>query len=281
MPVAVCEGPAGFHGHEEPRHPSWHALEWHLIPSRVHRVLETGQPVEALDTNGFIVRPARSRIRLVAQAPTKFARFFTSDEFLRTVARDWLGEVGDGEELLDSERVIRRDPAIASMLDIYLRRALDQEDPATRLEMDSRAHLILLQLLKRHSLVGQRSSRMRRGGLAPHALKRVCELMTRDLAEDVPLARLAGVVGVSYHHFCHAFKASMGVAPRQWLVDQRVERACELLRTTRMSVTQIAAMVGYDDPNQLLRVFRGRRGTTPATYRREFLGRDARDPALP
>ena len=41
----------------------------------------------------------------------------------------------------------------------------------------------------------------------------------------------------------------------------------------------VAASVGYDDPNQLLRVFRNRRGTTPASYRREFQARMA--PAMP
>jgi AraC family transcriptional regulator len=97
--------------------------------------------------------------------------------------------------------------------------------------------------------------------------------MTQDLAEEVPLSELAAAVGLSYHHFCHAFKASRGVAPHQWLVGRRVEKACELLRNTHETVTEIAASVGYDDPNQLLRVFRARRSTTPAAYRRELQGR--------
>lgn len=270
MGVSLCEAPIGYDTAAQPYVVDGHVFEWHLAPALVQRVLPSGQTMETLPAGGFMLRPARAPLGIVASGPARFVHFFTTDAFVRTVATDWIGDAGDRDGLLACERVMRSDPSIAPMLDLYLRRALDEEEPPTRLEMDSRANLIVLQVLKRHSVLADKGSRVRRGGLAPYHLKRVCERMTQNLAEEVPLNELAIMVGVSYHHFCHAFKASVGLAPHQWLVEQRVEKACELLRGTRQSVTDIAAAVGYDDPNQLLRVFRGRRGTTPATYRREF-----------
>lgn len=271
MPVALCSAPEGYDTSVDAPQRPFHAIEWHLSTSRVLRVLPSGQTVEALDPTGFVIHPARSRLSLVASAPAQFVHFCFGDAFLRTVAADWAGAHADRSGLLACDRVMRSDSLIVPMLDAYFRRAFDEAEAPSRLEMDSRASLILLEILRRHSALAQPARRSRGGGLAPYQLKRVCDAMTADLAEEVPLAALASMVGVSYHHFCHAFKASVGLAPHQWLVERRVERACELLRTTRESVTEIAAAVGYDDPNQLLRVFRSRRGTTPAGYRREFL----------
>ncbi|CAN7527673.1 helix-turn-helix domain-containing protein [Variovorax sp. LjRoot178] len=274
MGVQVCDAPHGYDNTAQAYAAQTHIVEWHLAPAKVRRLLPSGQVMETLPPSGFIVRPAHAQLGLVASGPARFVHFCIGDTFVRTVAVDWLGDTADRDDLLRIERVMCSDASIQPMLDHYLRRALDEEEPPTRLEMDSRAHLVMLQLLKRHSALAQKGRRVRRsGGLAPYQLHRVCELMTQDLAEEVPLSELAAAVGLSYHHFCHAFKASMGLAPHQWLVGQRVEKACELLRTTRESVTEIAAFVGYDDPNQLLRVFRARRGTTPVAYRRQFQGR--------
>jgi AraC-like DNA-binding protein len=52
-------------------------------------------------------------------------------------------------------------------------------------------------------------------------------------------------------------------------VARRVERAKDLLARGNGSVTAIAAEVGYDDPNQLARVFRKATGMSPTRYRRE------------
>jgi AraC family transcriptional regulator len=268
--VALCSAPDGYdtsrHAYVRP----FHLIEWHLAAANVRRVLPSGQAIETLRASDFIVHPARSRLLFIANGPSRFVRYFIEDDFVRAAATDLAGDRASGAHLLSCDRFMRNDPMVATMLDAYFRRAFDEFDAPTKLEMDSRASLIVLELLRRHSTLAERTRRTRTGGLAPHHLKRVCDAMTHDLAQEMPLAKLAAMVGFSYHHFCHAFKASVGLAPHQWLVERRVERACDLLRSTRQSVTDIAAAVGYDDPNQLLRVFRARRGTTPAGYRREL-----------
>lgn len=270
MPVTVWESPEGCDAIPASPPAEGHIVEWHLSACAVQRLLPSGHVVETLAPNGFLLRPMGLPLRVKTTGPACFVHFHLPDTFLRAVAVDWLGEAADCEGLLCCAQLMRRDAQIVSMLDDYLRRALDPDEAPTRLEMDSRAHLIALQILRRHSMLVDGQCRAKRGGLAPYQLKKVCELMTRDLARDIPVSVLAREIGVSYHHFCHAFKMSTGQPPRQWLVERRVEAACELLRTTRMTVNDIAAAVGYDDQNQLLRVFRSRRGTTPVAYRREF-----------
>lgn len=268
MPVVLWDGPEGFDSSQEPDNRPYHTVAWRISGALVQRVLPNRQPVELLSPHGFSIQPAKRDLRMVADGQIKFAHFCVNDQFIRRVATEWAGDRGDRPELLAENHVMRLDAEVIPMLDLYLRRALDEGEQPTRLEMDCRASLLALQLVRKHSTIDDQGRRVTTGGLSPHHLKRVCDAMSADFSAEVSLADMAQMVGVSYHHFCHAFKASMGMPPHQWLIEARVRRACELLRSTTDPITEIAAAVGYDDPTQLARVFRTRRGTTPMLYRR-------------
>lgn len=107
-----------------------------------------------------------------------------------------------------------------------------------------------------------------KGGLAPWAARRCTELMRTRLAEGVSLDELAAVARLSVFHFARMFKQSVGVPPRLYLTRLRVERACELLETTELSVTMIAQEVGYSSNQVLARVFLKHQRMTPTDYRR-------------
>ena len=66
------------------------------------------------------------------------------------------------------------------------------------------------------------------------------------------------------------FTSATGRAPYEWLVGERIERAKELLETTRLKVQDVAAQAGVGSAESLRHHFRQRVGTTPAQYRRRF-----------
>jgi transcriptional regulator GlxA family with amidase domain len=66
------------------------------------------------------------------------------------------------------------------------------------------------------------------------------------------------------------FKATTGMAPCAWLVRERIERAKELLETTRLPTARIAELVGMGSPESLRHHFRRQVGTAPAQYRARF-----------
>jgi AraC family transcriptional regulator len=107
-----------------------------------------------------------------------------------------------------------------------------------------------------------------KGGLAPWAERRCLELMQARLAEDISLDELAAEARLSPFHFARMFKHSIGVPPRVYLTRLRIEKACELLETTSLSVTEIAQDVGYSSNQVLARVFIKHRNMTPTDYRR-------------
>lgn len=107
-----------------------------------------------------------------------------------------------------------------------------------------------------------------RGGLAPWAKRRCMELMEERLSEDISLDELAAEARLSPFHFARMFKQSVGVPPRVYLTRLRLEKACELLESTDLPVTEIAMEVGYSSNQVLARLFFKHRHMTPSDYRR-------------
>jgi AraC family transcriptional regulator len=107
-----------------------------------------------------------------------------------------------------------------------------------------------------------------KGGLAPWAERRCLELMRARLSDDISLDELAVEARLSTFHFARMFKQSVGVPPRVYLTQLRMEKASELLEQTDLPVTDIAFEVGYSSNQVFARVFSKHRRMTPSEYRR-------------
>lgn len=106
-----------------------------------------------------------------------------------------------------------------------------------------------------------------RGGLAPGAARRVREHIEDHLSENIDLAALAGIAGLSVYHFARAFKQTLGVTPHHYLVTRRVEQAKEMLARTDAPLAEVASATGFSDQSHLARHFRQILGVTPTQFR--------------
>jgi AraC family transcriptional regulator len=109
-----------------------------------------------------------------------------------------------------------------------------------------------------------------RGGLAAWQKRAVVEYIEAHLGEQVCLLKLADLARLSVHHFCRAFKQSVGIPAHQYQVHRRMEIAKLLLAGRTMSVTDIALTLGYAHTSSFSSAFRKTTGLTPTVYRREF-----------
>jgi AraC family transcriptional regulator len=109
-----------------------------------------------------------------------------------------------------------------------------------------------------------------KGGMAPHRLRRVLEHIRHHLADDVRLATLARVSGLSEHRFAHNFKQSTGLSPHQYVIHERILRAKRMLRDTNLNVAEIAFALGSGSPSRFAWLFRRAEGVTPSAYRASF-----------
>lgn len=101
----------------------------------------------------------------------------------------------------------------------------------------------------------------------PAALARVLAHIDANIAEPLPVERLAAVAKVSRAHFVRNFGAALGIAPSEYVLEKRLERVERLLLATEMSVGEIAKATGFADGNYLAKVLRRRRGMAPLEFR--------------
>jgi transcriptional regulator GlxA family with amidase domain len=106
-----------------------------------------------------------------------------------------------------------------------------------------------------------------RGGLPPHALRRVRDYVEAHLEDNIGLEELAGMAGLSTSHFGRAFKQSEGVSPHRYLLQCRVRHASGLLAETELSLSEIAIASGFADQSHFCRQFGKLVATTPSAYR--------------
>jgi transcriptional regulator GlxA family with amidase domain len=89
---------------------------------------------------------------------------------------------------------------------------------------------------------------------------------------DAPLTvdLLAARAHMSARTFARRFKAVTGTTPHRWLLEQRLQRAEELLEGTSLTVDVVAARAGFGSGDTLRHHFSARRGIGPAEHRRAF-----------
>jgi len=130
-------------------------------------------------------------------------------------------------------------------------------------------HVLAHELVRPHR-GATASKRAFKGGLAAWQQRLVASHIDENLAEPIPLATLAELVGLSTYHFCRVFKQSFGIPPHRYHTSRRIERAKALLARPAPSVTEIGMAVGFSETSSFTAAFRKATGLTPTAYHRSL-----------
>lgn len=90
------------------------------------------------------------------------------------------------------------------------------------------------------------------------------------LEQPVTLRQLAEREAMSVRTFTRRFREEVGLSPGQWLTQQRIERARQLLESTDLGVDQIAREAGFGTGASLRQHIQSALGVSPTVYRRTF-----------
>ena len=100
--------------------------------------------------------------------------------------------------------------------------------------------------------------------------REIRQYLDRNYMENLHLADVAAALHTSASHASHLFRRENGLSPMQYVALRRIGEAQNLLINTKMSVTDIAAQVGYNNSNYFQNVFHHALGMTPCEYRRRW-----------
>lgn len=130
------------------------------------------------------------------------------------------------------------------------------------------AELAVFDIARMISQNAVKESKGGKGPLSPGVVRGLTAYIEDRLAEDVTVSELAAHVGLNRFYFIHAFKRALGKTPHQYVIQQRVERAKQLLAERSLSISEIALRTGFGDSIQMTRSFKRVLGATPSAIRR-------------
>lgn len=87
---------------------------------------------------------------------------------------------------------------------------------------------------------------------------------------DMTVERLASYIGISRKYLFAIFKNSLGVSPKDYIVDYRMKKAAGLLSDKNLTVSNVAYSVGYKDALTFSRMFKTKFGVSPTDYRNKI-----------
>jgi AraC-like DNA-binding protein len=106
------------------------------------------------------------------------------------------------------------------------------------------------------------------GGLPDWQLRRITAYIDANLGATLRTATLAATAGLSVSHFTRAFKHSVGVPPRVYVIRRRLAAACEAMLASQAPLTVIAHAHGFCDQSHFTRTFHDVIGVSPQAWRR-------------
>ncbi|MEL6626890.1 MAG: AraC family transcriptional regulator [Bacteroidota bacterium] len=106
-------------------------------------------------------------------------------------------------------------------------------------------------------------------GLKQRHVRNLLQFMQTHYDKPLTVGDYASLTGRSVSTFRREFKAKFGLAPKKWIMQQRMEKARDLVAHTQLNVTDIAAAVGYENISHFISAFKKHYGQTPKQFERE------------
>jgi AraC-like DNA-binding protein len=101
----------------------------------------------------------------------------------------------------------------------------------------------------------------------PEELRKAREYISRNFTAEVSLDAICAAAGVSLRQCNRLFNDHLRSAPMQFVKQQRMTLAREMLLNTSLSIKQISLRAGYEDPLYFSQLFRQETGKSPREFR--------------
>ncbi|KPF53748.1 AraC family transcriptional regulator [Novosphingobium capsulatum] len=257
------------HQREAPYADTFGGNDHHLIivhlngPVRIRRELSGERREARIGTGGLFILPAQRDFGVALMSPLETVHLYVHRKLIAATVRELCDDALDSVEFLP--RMGEHDPLLEQLARLACTMIKERQSD---LFADSVARLIAAQLVRHHALA-KRVELPRITGLQPSQIARVRALVAEKMEAPISVDDLARAANLSPIHFARQFKRSTGRAPYQYIIEQRVERARDLLRGD-LPIAEIAVRCGFTHQEHLTRIFGRTTGVTPAAYRRSL-----------
>ena len=232
-------------------------------PVTVHRRVRNGESSRLIAPGGLFMMPGGMDFGVRLGGALQTLHLYLRRNLIEEVTQSV--QAGDPSKVEVLPRFGEFDPLIERLM-LGVRDALHDDGPAAEPYVDYLGRAIAARLVRRHSScspVDRAPVRLGRGQLS-----KAIDFMQANLEDSIKLSAIADATGLSPSHFARQFRTTIGVAPHQYLMRLRIERAKRLLGETDTPLITVAFACGFANQEHLTRIFKRGCGITPAAYRR-------------
>lgn len=101
-------------------------------------------------------------------------------------------------------------------------------------------------------------------------IKNAVKFIQCNYSNNIDVSDIADHVGLSRSHLYRIFVQHLALSPNEYLTQYRINQACVLLRSSPLSIGEIAGSVGFEDQLYFSRVFKKIKGVPPSHYARKI-----------
>jgi AraC-like DNA-binding protein len=219
--------------------------------------------------NTIIFNPAQKYLRLRitnTESPWRALLMTIEPTVLRQLGEDYVEPLNE-----DLNTQIGVDDPAARQAVAAIQEEVENQSAHSILYVETFLMLTLIRLLKfQFKGLPPLPHEYIRGGLASWRLKRALALIENNGSKIPALSEIASAVNLHEASFCRAFKQSTGLSPHHYLLVHRINRAKEMMRDPRRTLTDIAFDCGFSSSSQFSVVFKRIVGRPPRQYRRSL-----------
>lgn len=98
-------------------------------------------------------------------------------------------------------------------------------------------------------------------------VKYALDYLKANYAFSLKISKLAEMLGIDRRYLCRIFCKATGETPQEYLINIRLKKAAELLRTGQYSVGEVARSTGYEDIFNFSKMFKKMYGVSPLSFK--------------
>lgn len=102
-------------------------------------------------------------------------------------------------------------------------------------------------------------------------LQNAIDYIIANYHENLTLDNCAKIACMSHSHFSREFHKTTALSFKEFLNRIRIDKACELLETTPLSITEISQNVGFSTESHFGYIFKSMKGISPTVYKKQLL----------
>ena len=144
---------------------------------------------------------------------------------------------------------------------------LNEMDYSNELKLEGLLYLFMSKLVEtRKEVFNQKAYKS-----AELYLEKSIEFIENNYSNNIKINDIASYIGINRSYLTHIFKKNINISPQDFLVNYKIDKACNLLQNTDLSIKVVAASIGYSDPLTFSKIFKKVKGLSPKNYREKFI----------